>query len=178
MPALKALLGALLVVALGMIGLLVLMGIRARHRESRYERREREGYSPRVREIVDHMEKHHTSPAFGISELAGMVGMERDDIREVLANELETTCERMLEQMRVSTAKQLLRDSDDSLAAVARACGFADSADFVSTFSYHAGVPPDQWRQTRRDEEAEEEDEDAQRKEPAADGHQPATGGS
>jgi AraC-like DNA-binding protein len=161
MPALKVLLGALLFVALGIIALLLTLVLRGRHRESRYARQERQGYSPRVRDIVDHMEKHHTDPTFDITALAGMTGLERDDIREVLVNELETTCERMLEQMRVRTAKHLLRDSEDALARVADAAGFPDSATFVKTFSYHAGVPPDEWRRTRREEDAEEEEEEA-----------------
>ncbi|MBD3318075.1 MAG: helix-turn-helix domain-containing protein [Chitinivibrionales bacterium] len=158
MPALKILLGLLFVAALAVISSLILVDIRAGRRERRYARLDQAGYSPRVREIVGYMEQHHTDHTFDITALAGLTGMERDDIREILANELETTFERMLEQMRVRSAKKLLRESDDSLRSVAKAGGFADYDAFVKIFSYHAGVAPDEWREMRREENGTEEE--------------------
>lgn len=51
-----------------------------------------------------------------------------------------------LQTRRVERAKQLLRDRDRSLAAIAQICGFVDQSHFTRVFGRIAGVPPARWR--------------------------------
>lgn len=52
-------------------------------------------------------------------------------------------------QVRVDTAKALLRNGDMPLADVAARCGFADQSHFTRTFSRCVGIPPGSWRRHR-----------------------------
>lgn len=51
-----------------------------------------------------------------------------------------------LQTRRVERARQLLRDGEWTLAAIAQACGFADQSHFTRVFGRLVGVPPAQWR--------------------------------
>lgn len=53
---------------------------------------------------------------------------------------------RWLRAYRVERAKELLRGTSLSLAAIAAACGFADQSHFTRTFSAATGATPGSWR--------------------------------
>ncbi len=55
-----------------------------------------------------------------------------------------------LQQRRVERAREMLRDGDVSLGAIAQACGFADQSHFTRIFGRIAGVPPAHWRRLHR----------------------------
>jgi len=55
-----------------------------------------------------------------------------------------------LQQRRVDRAKELLRDEDLSLGAIAQTCGFADQRHFTRIFGRIAGAPPAHWRRLHR----------------------------
>jgi AraC-like DNA-binding protein len=51
---------------------------------------------------------------------------------------------------RMALARERLRDSDDSIAAVAQTLGYASEFSFAATFKRHHGVAPGRWRLTAR----------------------------
>jgi AraC family transcriptional regulator len=49
-------------------------------------------------------------------------------------------------QVRVESAKAMLRSGDASLSTIARACGFADQSHFARVFTHRVGLSPGAWR--------------------------------
>lgn len=49
-------------------------------------------------------------------------------------------------QVRVESAKAMLRHGDASLSTIARACGFADQSHFARVFTHRVGLSPGAWR--------------------------------
>lgn len=58
---------------------------------------------------------------------------------------------RWLRSYRVERAKELLLNSDLSLAQIAYSCGFADQSHFTRVFGLWAGTTPGTWRRSRRE---------------------------
>jgi len=57
---------------------------------------------------------------------------------------------RYLTRWRLQAAAQLLRDTDDGLAAIAARVGYESEAAFNRAFKRHAGEPPASWRSRAR----------------------------
>jgi AraC-like DNA-binding protein len=57
---------------------------------------------------------------------------------------------RMLRDLRLQRARQLLESTDDTLEAVAAACGMGDAAAFSRAFKAHFGVAPGRHRRSAR----------------------------
>ena len=56
------------------------------------------------------------------------------------------TCHRWMTERRIERARELLADTELSLADIATRSGFADQATFTRTFHRIVGAPPGQWR--------------------------------
>jgi AraC family transcriptional regulator len=57
---------------------------------------------------------------------------------------------RWLTKRRIERAKELLRNQDLQLAAIAQTCGFVDQSHFARTFSRSEGCSPGRWRRLHR----------------------------
>jgi AraC family transcriptional regulator len=57
---------------------------------------------------------------------------------------------RWLMQRRIDKAKDLLRNSGQSLNEIALACGFADQSHFTTVFTRMVGASPGAWRRARQ----------------------------
>ena len=55
-----------------------------------------------------------------------------------------------LTRWRLEVAAQLLRDTDDGIAAIASRVGYESEAAFNRAFKRHAGEPPATWRNAAR----------------------------
>lgn len=58
-----------------------------------------------------------------------------------------------IRQRRLQKAQRLLRDSDDSLEAIARACGFQHGSNLSRSFSRAFAMSPKQWRRAHRSQD-------------------------
>lgn len=58
----------------------------------------------------------------------------------------------IFDDVRHEVARQLLRETNQSVTAVAHAVGFADSTAFIRAFRNWAGTSPGQWRKRHRAE--------------------------
>jgi AraC-like DNA-binding protein len=82
-------------------------------------------------------------------EVARMLSLHRRTLNRRL-RALGTTFQRVLDQVRLDVAQQLLRGSDISLDDLAAALGYAGVSPFMRTFKRWTGVTPTQWRRTAR----------------------------
>jgi AraC family transcriptional regulator len=81
-----------------------------------------------------------------LERLARMASMSVDHFVRAFKQATGSTPHRYLLERRLDRASVLLRDSADSVATVARRCGFPGAAHFSATFHDHYGVTPSEYR--------------------------------
>ncbi|MET0969686.1 MAG: AraC family transcriptional regulator [Tardiphaga sp.] len=85
-----------------------------------------------------------------IAELAAACGLSRGYFIHAFKSTTGITPYQWVLTQRVEQARELLKNSDLSLAEVALACGFADQSHFTRVFSRLAGASPGSWRRSVR----------------------------
>jgi AraC family transcriptional regulator len=96
----------------------------------------------RIKEFVD----AHTSKEIGISDLANLVGLSQFHLIRAFKNSVGLSPYQYVLSARISAAKELLSNSDRSIADVARAVGFTDSSQLNRVFLKLIGVTPTAFR--------------------------------
>jgi AraC family transcriptional regulator len=111
-----------------------------------------EEVSPRVaqpmRGVVSHLQREWSQLPLrvGIAELAAAANVSRGYLNRLFREAFGMTASVALERVRCSQAEALLTRTDLTIAAIARQCGYADSAHFSHRFSNIHGIPPSQYR--------------------------------
>jgi AraC-like DNA-binding protein len=82
-----------------------------------------------------------------VAELAGAAALSTSQLARVFGSWFGAAPAEVLEQARLDRAEQLLLRSDLTVAAIARACGFADAAHLTHRFRAVHGVPPGRFRE-------------------------------
>jgi DNA-binding LacI/PurR family transcriptional regulator/AraC-like DNA-binding protein/signal transduction histidine kinase len=90
-----------------------------------------------------HQHYHHQITRRQVAKAAGM---SEDYLSRMFHRALRISPWDYLNRLRIQRAKERLRESDDSIQAVARRVGFHDRAYFSRTFRKLAGVPPQVYR--------------------------------
>ncbi|MFW6058978.1 MAG: helix-turn-helix domain-containing protein [Phycisphaeraceae bacterium] len=99
-----------------------------------------------IREALQWMDEH-LSEEFGVEQIAARVGLGVSRFHERFRAEVGFTPAEWRMRQRVRRAKQLLREGDRPVTAVAMACGFTTSQYFATTFKRLVGLTPGQYRQ-------------------------------
>lgn len=85
-----------------------------------------------------------------IPRLAEMCSVSESTFRREFRREMQTTPLRYIIGERLDKARQLLTESDLSVASIAEAAGFYDEATFCKTFRKKYGLTPFRYRRSRR----------------------------
>jgi AraC-like DNA-binding protein len=98
--------------------------------------------------IGDAITAVHASPAhpWTIERLAGKSNLSRSAFAERLARRVGQPPATYIKQVRLAAAADLLRDSTQSVGAIATEIGSESEAAFSRAFSKHYGLPPSRWR--------------------------------
>lgn len=96
----------------------------------------------------DFLHEHQARP-ISLAELAAHVGLSRHHLTRAFTTSTGKPPFRYLAELRVERAIGLLVNSDQSIAAVAKACGFGDDGNMRRVMQQLLGVGPRQVRQTR-----------------------------
>lgn len=99
------------------------------------------GHERIVAEAVRRLDSGFSEP-LRIEKLAGEVGLSPDRFTEVFAAVMGRTPRDYLRHVRVEHALGLLKSTDDTVASVARACGFSDAAHLTRTLRDATGQTP------------------------------------
>ncbi|MET9428778.1 substrate-binding domain-containing protein [Streptomyces sp. NPDC003036] len=99
-----------------------------------------------VRHALAHIEQHYRRP-LSRRQIAERAGVSENHLGRLFHRELGLTLWDYLTRLRVRRAKERLRQSDDSVQAVARAVGFHDRAYFSRVFRKVTGVAPHVYRE-------------------------------
>ncbi|MDX1286257.1 MAG: helix-turn-helix domain-containing protein, partial [Draconibacterium sp.] len=92
--------------------------------------------------------------SFGVSELAQELGMSRSNLHRKVDSISKTTVSQYIRQARLKKAKDLLRQTSDTVSEVAYKVGFNSPSYFIKCFGDFYGYPPGQVGD--REEEKEE----------------------
>lgn len=98
-----------------------------------------------VRRAMAFVHEHYAAP-LRREQIAAHVGVSADYLADCFRQELGITPTTYLHRYRIHQARELLTGSDMSIAAVALAVGFSESAHFTRTFHREVGISPRAYR--------------------------------
>lgn len=84
--------------------------------------------------------------SFPVSAVADACGLSVNHFSRAFRRSMGKPPHRWLLDRRIDRARELLRDTEVSLADIALACGFAEQSHFTRVFTRTVGIPPGAWR--------------------------------
>lgn len=105
-------------------------------------RRDLRGRSDGVADVVEHL---YEAPTVDVRGAAKALGCSRRSLQRELTR-ASLSFRSLRQAVRLTTAASALRESDDSLTAIAHASGFFDSAHFCRAWRQSTGVSPSTYR--------------------------------
>lgn len=102
-----------------------------------------------VARAVDYMQQHY-GEAIRIDALARIAGLGTRRLERLVKRLFELTPMQLLARTRIEAASKLLTRGDDSIAAVASCCGYADQSAFSRQFKALTGTTPMRYREAGR----------------------------
>ena len=98
--------------------------------------------------ILSLMQNNIDEP-LSMQEIARYAGLSRRHIERLFTRHMDTTPSRYYLELRITRARQLLQQSNKSIADIAVACGFVSTTHFSHCFKDYFGCSPTQARQQR-----------------------------
>ncbi len=95
-----------------------------------------------IKKLTGIIEENLENGQFGVSELAGEMGMSRSYIHRRLKSINNQSISKFIRIVRLEKAMELLRQSNDSASEIAYKVGFGSPAYFNHCFHEHFGFPP------------------------------------
>ena len=102
-----------------------------------------------LRLVTSWIETHFCDPDISFESLAREVNFSVSYISALLKKRMNTSFIKMLTDLRMEKAKELLSDPELRIIDIAERLGYNDSYYFSHCFKKHVGVPPKEFRQTR-----------------------------
>ena len=99
-----------------------------------------------LRLITSYMETHYQDPDVSFESLAREVNFSVSYISALLKKRLNTSFVKMLTELRMERAKELLTDPELRIIDIAEQLGYNDSYYFSHCFKKHTGMPPKEFR--------------------------------
>jgi AraC-like DNA-binding protein len=101
-----------------------------------------------VKAMLDYVHQHYHRP-ISLCELASAMKMNASYLSALFSQTTGVTFRQFLEEVRLSKARELLRDPQNRVGEVARAAGYASPDAFRHAFKAHEGRSPGAWRAGR-----------------------------
>ncbi|WP_434425151.1 AraC family transcriptional regulator [Nannocystis pusilla] len=102
-----------------------------------------------VRDALAFIEAHCLEP-LSLKDVASAVGRTPSHLANAIRQETGLTVSDWLREHRMSEARRRLRDTDESVEAIANAVGYADVTHFIRVFRRAHDLTPRGWRERRR----------------------------
>jgi AraC family transcriptional regulator len=99
--------------------------------------------------VTEHIEAQLSSP-IKTDELAGLAGLSASQFTRAFRRSTGMPPHRWHLNERIRRAQQWMLETDQPLAEIALAVGFADQSHFANTFTRLVGVSPGVWRREQR----------------------------
>jgi transcriptional regulator GlxA family with amidase domain len=106
------------------------------------------GGQPKLTEAVSLMEANFEEP-LPTEEIARLVGVSRRQLERLFKQHLDSLPSRYYLEMRLTRARQLLRETSQSILQIGLSCGFSSGPHFSSAYRGHFGMTPRDERSRR-----------------------------
>jgi len=103
----------------------------------------------RIARVVERLQRDHAEP-LQIAALAREAGLSIAQLERHVMQLYRVTPRQLLARARLDAALARLVEGNESIAAIAHACGYADHSAFSRQFRRSTGVSPLQWRALQR----------------------------
>lgn len=110
---------------------------------------ERSTLYARLAEFSLHLQEHHAQD-LRIPQLARESGMSEDQLERATRQVFGLTPKQLLMKIRLETASQLLKTTEQTITEVAHQCGYTDHSAFARLFRSVVGLTPSQYRKASR----------------------------
>ncbi len=115
--------------------------------ELQYKRLEIGNYAENELErITTYLREHYDDPKISSSTISSETGIPRSHITEIIKNRYDCTCKQLINRIRITEAKRLLKSTDRRILEVALEVGFEDISTFNRCFKQAEGTSPRQYR--------------------------------
>lgn len=99
----------------------------------------------RLARVLEHLEHHHREDVSN-QQLAELAGISPFHFTRLFKRKVGCTPHRYVQQLRMHSARKMLRGTDLSVLEVATACGYANPSHFAAAFCAAFGVNPGEFR--------------------------------
>ena len=106
--------------------------------------------NPTLRQSLQFIRENLSRP-FGAADIAASLEVPRIQLDRLFAAELRRSAGKEILRQRLAKAKQLLSETDDTLAAIASSCGFCHASYLVNAFKKATGTTPHRYRCGKRE---------------------------
>jgi AraC-like DNA-binding protein len=103
-----------------------------------------EDYTP-LAVVIRHIQAHFDEP-LKLQELARMAGLSTYQFEQRMRRIFAITAGQFIHKVRMDDAVRRLRETDDPIAGIAHACGYAEQSSFTRQFKQTVGVSPARYR--------------------------------
>ena len=97
----------------------------------------------KVRSII---QTHLDDATFGVDQLCHKIAMSNSQLYRKLKAQIGLSAHELLQSIRLSHAKSLLKSTDDTISQIAYQCGFNDPEYFSKVFKKEMGCSPTEFR--------------------------------
>ncbi len=95
-----------------------------------------------LNQITDLIEENISNDQFGVSELAGELGMSRSNLLRKIKNLTNISVSKFIRQVRLKNAMEELREASLTVSEVSYKVGFSSTSYFIKCFHDYYGYPP------------------------------------
>jgi len=106
-----------------------------------------DGFVKRVRETI---EEHIAKPDFTVEQLCKLIFMSHSQLHRKLDALTGCSPNKFIRMIRLNKARELLKNSSDSIASIALDCGYNDPGYFGRIFKQEYQLTPQEWRANGR----------------------------
>jgi len=101
-----------------------------------------------VEKAIEHMRKNYKSH-ISLDEIVSGMFLSKNYFRQIFKKTTGTSISSYIQELRISEACRLLRETSDSSTVIAVKCGFNDAKFFYNTFKKSVGMTPAEYRKER-----------------------------
>ena len=110
------------------------------------EEREGKEVDPMLQRVMQFVEENLSNSDASVGDMAAVAATSRSGLQRKLKQAMGITPQDLLREARIKKARQLLRQSDKTVAEVAYACGFTDPKYFSRCFKQSVGQSPTDYK--------------------------------
>lgn len=108
------------------------------------KRKQEEGKRP-IREAKNYIRLHYKD-ALTLEKVSGIVGLNASYLSALFKKETGKTFLEYLTKVRMDKAKEMLKETNETISAICQEVGYSDTKYFVKCFQKYTGLKPNQYR--------------------------------